>query len=536
MTNKFIDSPLGSSWQDSIVEGINYSSLAIERFGKLKATKFDNSFLPEWVQQVENFIDSLPFVVSMHDLAQFFYVEASESRIQLGQLTKGKLENTLVQIENLPQIYFEDQNEPPPPLPDPSLSICDRLVNALENLNFLSAAEVRMIIKEELTPLFSSVLNQGHATRVELLEVRNESEQIWNAVHTRDSTRENPISSLDIINDLINSTRTELLEVRNESEQIWNAVHTRDSTRENPIASLDHYFSFTDFPKTLPASLIQKYNDRNQPIAIPTKTVNSWLELVEWLFRVFEELIGEFPLGLEIVTDKQEKPVLDGDGNPVLDGDGNPQTEVEIQKEVVRLPNISECLAEVYLLNHQSYLNSEVNLELMVKQISSLVVCQKVAIQNAYKLQALEDYLGCDFEIEVVDMPMPFTVGAQSISVIKKPKTTKIEVAKYNQKRNFQDALAQLLHSAGVIKSLFWRSLPKDAESAASAFKGIIENQKATRDIIEKLDQDNLDIDLEKIEQGFTSEAGISDSTPYGLPLEQRPRIKQIGRQDAEGQ
>lgn len=496
MAEKFVDSELGRSWMLALQDTIGFVDSSIERWDKLKATVYDIPLVPPEVEQwFASYREFLPnWIVEIKDLAGYFYIPEDPFFVGLGRQLSNELKFILGQLTSLPKIYFEDPNYtlPPPPELDPNNTDCQNLIEAINNLNIQAGASeetIRLIVKEELTLVSNEILKQGHDTRVEIANIA------WRII------------------------------------QNWNALHTHDSTREDPIATVDKHFALWEFPKVFPASLVDKYDSEGNKQDVKTKQVTNYLELSEWFFNVFEELIGQFPLGIKVIVEKNQVPVLDESGNPVIDADGKEVTEEELVTETIRLPNIAEALSEVFLLQFQSWENSERNIELGAKTLIESGSAKKIGTITDYRLKALEDYLGYNTEQDTIDIPMAFSVGAKDVKSLTAPSTIPVGIIKYvDNGLDFSDSLRSLVHSAEIIKGVFWQPLPQDAEGATVRFKETIQAEKAVQDEIDSKNIDDVDARIQEIENGLINKAGIDDSTkPYGLPIEHRPKITQIG-------
>ena len=488
----FKDSPLGTTWIYTVIEAINYTQLSHDRWDKLKASGYDAPLVPNEIERaIQSAIALVPgWISDPLGLAPYFFVQSEPSVQELGRTVLNELNELKIQLEALPDIYFEPPYTPPEPNPDNT--DCQNLIEAINGIRAgatgASSEQIRQIVREELSPVVMRIV-QAEA-----------------------------------------NVRHEMLEIRNETEFIFNALRTPDSPRESPVPIIDKYFEFWSFPiQNVPSSFIKKKDKEGNITPIQYRSINSYLELIQWQVKIFEELIGQFPIDIDIVINQEEVPVLNENGEPVTDENGKLVTETEINKQLLSFPNVAETLADFFPLIYQSWKNSEKCEELLAK--ANIEICQlkKMAVQTSAKLQALEDYLGYPLEEDIKEVPFSISINQKTIQALSKPSKQSIDIVKYTAETNFLQVLERFNRGVAIIESVYWRPLPKDAAGAAARFKEIIENEKEIQDEIDKKNIDDVDSRIEEIETGLITKSGISNSLPYGEKFENRPRITQIG-------
>ena len=110
-----------------------------------------------------------------------------------------------------------------------------------------------------------------------------------------------------------------------------------------------------------------------------------------------------------------------------------------------------------------------------------------------------------------------------------------VPVIEYADNRDFKDDLKPLLDAASVIMATFAVRFKKDATDAelGAMLKDLIKSRQAGVDT--SRNDENWDAWVNKVEQGFTTEPGITDPiNPYGRDLGRRPRIREIGTDQAD--
>ena len=82
-----------------------------------------------------------------------------------------------------------------------------------------------------------------------------------------------------------------------------------------------------------------------------------------------------------------------------------------------------------------------------------------------------------------------------------------------------------LLQAAGIVRASLSRSISIDAVTAANQLKDLF-NLFGNEEI------EDFSQFLENIENGFASAPGNTNTSPNGRPIEQRPRVRDIGVQN----
>ncbi|MEQ8753247.1 MAG: hypothetical protein RID09_06980 [Coleofasciculus sp. G1-WW12-02] len=488
----FSQQPLGIAWITALNRAIEFVDLSINRWRTLPAEKYADGIVPPDLERFLQFYKQFmpEWVITYDDLARFFIIPENELATATGLIVLDELRFVRARMGELPKVYFEERVDPPPPEPDTDASECERLIAALENIQSIpSAEEIRQIVTEVIQPLGFEILQQGNYIRQEI----------------KPAARDAGLAA--------------------------SALFPGQAPEERRRSVFQEFFAIWNFPKSFPESLVQKFDNKGNPVKPGTKTVNNLMDFFEWVVLVFEEVLGEFPTSIEFVTSKEEKPVLDDEGNPVLDADGNPETKLEVKKEVVRFPNLAEILSEIAPLVYQSYTNTEKLIELSSKTLIEAGSTKSICTKNFYHLKAVERFTGMVTQQKTKKIPLLFTAGQKNLLGFSKSSKAEIDIIEWNNEKDIglKEILQELLFAAKIIRGVYWQALPNDTESAAARIKEII-RQEVNFD--EKLTQRSIKNEQEsyrKIERAFTSEAGIGDTTDYwGGTLENTVEIRQI--------
>ena len=271
-----------------------------------------------------------------------------------------------------------------------------------------------------------------------------------------------------------------------------------------------------EYPASLPPSLISKDQgwlgnlipDAN--IEIPNLT-----RLLSQFIKYFDEILGQWEIPIEVK-----------DSDPATPGD---------QPIGFKIPNLAEGFAEMFGL----LLQSSSNLELLVNmQTRTLIEVGQDKQQNfiSYKLlQALVDYINFDYKEVGTELPMMFKPGEDEVDKMLVETMTKVTVAEFDDKIDFQRHLLVLLEMAKMWKAQNFKKL----DLGTGMKQQIIDRIKALGQQSEELSVEKKDADgkdqfdrfCEDVETQFAATPGILDAAhPYGGDFEDRPRIKKLGQ------
>ena len=247
------------------------------------------------------------------------------------------------------------------------------------------------------------------------------------------------------------------------------------------------------------------------------KKINYQSQFDEWRFKQLDALFGQFPIKIKIEDNDLIKT-------------GDEPLEIE-------LPNLAETLAELTgkTLFNEAMLNLLVNINFRLLNEQGSAKLQGFSTNKM--VEEIVDYLG--FENQKIKEKIRFLYnpsytiedGEQpSFEEMLKETEIDVDVEECTEKRSFEQKLDQLLFSAAIIQSALYEKVnPNNLSKWGDFVKEYKDLVDAFSDDTEKED-DELDQFIEKVEEGFTGETGISDSTnPYGRPRDQRPRIRKIG-------
>lgn len=272
----------------------------------------------------------------------------------------------------------------------------------------------------------------------------------------------------------------------------------------------------SDYPFKVPENLLANRSRK-------AKVLESNAQLWEWYIRQFDALAGQFPIEIEIE-----------DNDPTKEGD---------QKQKIKVENISEALAELLGIGINANINTETLINIGIRTLTeagqakiAAIVAQDLARSNA-------DFLDYDLKQIKRKIPLSFRPGKTELDDILKEGETEIQSYENVDKQGLKDYFTEFLQGVAIIRAAFWRKLdPNDsyAKQIKGLLKGIIglsENEYSADKngkLQEVKPEEDFDSFLEETERGFINKPGIQDSTnPYDRPPTQRPRIREIGKQQS---
>jgi hypothetical protein len=270
-----------------------------------------------------------------------------------------------------------------------------------------------------------------------------------------------------------------------------------------------------EFPATVPETFISERQGFIGSL-LPKRTIeiNSHVEMWDWFVRRFDEIVGELKIYIEV---KDVDPTKPGD-----------------QPQGIVLPNFAEAIAEMFGLLLQISINSETATTLLIKILVESGAAKQQGFTNFSYVKAIADYLNFKREDKTAPIQLSFTPNSDSLeSFIKEAKVNADIVELDDDEQDFNVSLTKLLKSAAIIDSVYLKRFEKGSDIAKQIVELVQNRAKAYEELTKKnkeTEDTNWNQFLESVEMGHINSSGISDSTnPYGVPFEERPRIKELG-------
>lgn len=165
----------------------------------------------------------------------------------------------------------------------------------------------------------------------------------------------------------------------------------------------------------------------------------SLTDFLMWTVMQVDALAGEFPIKVEIE-----------DTDPSKEGN---------QTKSVSLPNIAECLAEIYGLVAKSAIDGDVHTSFLTRLAVEVMSTKVAALVAQDYASANASFLGYKGNQVARDVQLSFDPeGTESIDAILKGSTMQYKGWRNEDRDSVISYLERLMFSAGIIKAVFFRS------------------------------------------------------------------------------
>lgn len=232
-----------------------------------------------------------------------------------------------------------------------------------------------------------------------------------------------------------------------------------------------------------------------------TETLDNYATLLNWLIGEIRDSLGDTSYAIKVK-----------DANLLQAGD---------QGQTINIPNLAEGQAEQLglLLKIDAMLQAT-----YAAAASSLIQAGNASISSAkaaLEIQEVADFLGYSGDEEEFDIPLSFTPGKEAPHEFLRPSTGKGTYRECTEKNDLQIQMRIIQQAADIIRAVY--GVRMDSASIDREFDEI-------REVVSASGGGDIDVILEEIENGFPGAEGNTNTTPYGRPYDQRPRLRIIGR------
>ncbi|AFY43663.1 hypothetical protein [Nostoc sp. PCC 7107] len=264
----------------------------------------------------------------------------------------------------------------------------------------------------------------------------------------------------------------------------------------------------------------------------PQISIANITRFISYTVKQLDSISGNYPIKIKIQ-----------DADLTQEGD---------QTQYVNVPNAAEAMAE--MLGLLLTIRSETNAGL-IAAVNGMIEAgsSKQTAFLAYEYaKANAEFLGYKGKQVEREMPFTFKPNEPQLDKMMKPTTMKVKGFENDDKEDFSDAIAPILEMSAMWKAQNFRNLGttspvtrlreilKGANNISETMNEFRKNPPTKPDPNNPNQQpepvkDEWDTFIEEAEQGFIAQPGITDNIhPYGRPLEQRPRIKEIGNDTSD--
>lgn len=276
------------------------------------------------------------------------------------------------------------------------------------------------------------------------------------------------------------------------------------------VDKLSSIIGVDDYPIKLPESLISKDEGflgnliPNNNVSVPSLT-----RLAAWYIERFDEIMGQWEIPIEIK-----------DSDPTKPGD---------QPVGIKLPNIAECMAEMFTLCFQTNINSEVLLNMCMRTLAETGTDKQQNFITYKLLQSLTDWVGYKQKDTVQPMPLSFTLNKTRYDEILKESEVNVPVPEFDEKFGLEADLMRFREAASILQANHKIKINPNGDVKAQILKYLVDTFTNVNKVNgEDAEQDFEDF-LEEVETGFINTRGVTNNTnPYGKPFNERPRIRDL--------
>lgn len=280
------------------------------------------------------------------------------------------------------------------------------------------------------------------------------------------------------------------------------------------VDKLAQIIGVDDYPVIVPQSFVSEMDGfLGALIPTPSKEIKNLTELFVWYVERFDEIMGQWEVPIEIK-----------DSDPTTPGD---------QPKGFRLPNVAEAIAEMFLLCFQSYTNSEIVLNMALRNLIETGADKQQNFITYKLLQSLTDWAGFKQKEIKLEMPLTFTPGKTKYDEILKESTAKVNCVEFDDKFGLEADLMRFREAAGILQALYKRKLNPNGDIKGQILKYLLDTYANVNKVVGE--DEDLDTFINQVETGFTDIPTVGDPTqPYGRPYTQRPKIRDLTKADPQ--
>jgi hypothetical protein len=331
-------------------------------------------------------------------------------------------------------------------------------------------------------------------------------------------------------------------------------------------SNLDKILAVKDFPFKVPVSLLLEASDledmsEDEINDKAYEKIESIPQLMLWLTKALDELIGKFPIKMEIaesdlVSLKEEFEEWEGNNkapNPNLPFYLQNDKLISYRKQngkivkTIKIPNLAEGIAEMLGADLISQQNQTLGLELATRSLLETGSTKNLGVQIHALAEAIADYLGFESQDKIIDVDytynpvLPTEDAEGSYKRLLRPSSVQTTILEFVGKNGLEKTIATIQEVYGIIKAAHTEGIGKtDGQLKRklldyAAELGIFPTPPPTPPGQEP-EADDFDRFLERIEWGFIDQPGRdTNDKPYNREYDKRPRIKRLTKEN-EGQ
>jgi hypothetical protein len=325
-------------------------------------------------------------------------------------------------------------------------------------------------------------------------------------------------------------------------------------------SKLDKILAVKDFPFNVPISLLIEPGDLEgmSQAEIEERAyekIESIPQLILWLTKALDELIGKFPITMEIgesdllnLNDEFAAWKRKGKNpNPNLPFYLQDDKLISYRQEgkriikTVKVPNLAEAIAEIMGGGLAEGQRQGLAIELLSRCLLEIGSTKNVGVQTGAWVDAIADYLGFATKDRIAEVEYTYNPvidkekDGKSMARLLTPTKVLTSLPEYEDTQTMETHMGVMREIHAIVKTALTEGVGKTDGQLKQRLKDYaellgIKTRETDRNgnpIPEG--PDDFDQLLEKIERGFIDQPGITDQEkPYGREYELRPRIRRL--------
>ncbi|NJN09233.1 MAG: hypothetical protein HC815_15075 [Richelia sp. RM1_1_1] len=231
-----------------------------------------------------------------------------------------------------------------------------------------------------------------------------------------------------------------------------------------------------EYPASVPVSLINKEGKEKG-----AKKILNLTQLLAWYVERFDEVVGQFEIPINI------------DDIDLIQA-GN-------QSVKIRLPNIAESIAEIFLMVLNMTINSEVQTNIATRTLVETGADKQQNFKSYMMLEAITEYLGFRYKEESKTMPLAFTPGEESFQKMLVEKQVEVSCIEFDDKINLPKQMQELLNAAAIIRGALWKQLDPKKDFKQQLLESLIASSELLKKGTGTLDLSKLEKEINQIQK-----------------------------------
>lgn len=283
------------------------------------------------------------------------------------------------------------------------------------------------------------------------------------------------------------------------------------------LRDIKKVLGFSKYPNSVPKNFNRELNDNGGHTDPPMIQVADITEMLEWQAKTVDAIMGPWEVGFEF---KDIDPNKEGN-----------------QPGRIVTPNVSALLTEMFSLVFDMWMMQYQQTHMHQRSATEIMLAKKVAVQNNFLLDAIADFLGFERVERKQKIEMLFNLSAEKLEDFIKNGEKEILVQEYEPHKqknpSFRDEMLILRMMASIIQAVHTRKFDINGDMKSQLLSHLMKLNENT-DKVNKNEYRTSESDFEQwlreAENAFVNrDPAPNDPTkPYGVPLEQRPRLKKI--------